>query len=432
MKKLLHCLFPMLAATAAIGQTALEITQPEKSGIYPRGARIEFAVSVSKDNAPASLPVKISYRYPGMAGEETTNIVTDASGKCTLAIQPEKPGSVLVKARAGAKQAMAGAILGREEIKSPLPVPEDFASFWENEIGKLRKLPMEAKLLPVELDDKEPNKGKIEAYEFSINCTGPRPATGYIAKPIGAKPKSLPIIVIFQGAPGVRAWNSWYYGDRAISVSVSKFGLPNTISDEELKGMGYNHYVIHRLAEESRLSREDNIFKWMILRDLRVLQYAKSLPEWDGKTLIVNGESLGGAQSIAVGMLDGDATFICACVPALSDHSGTLSGRNRGWPGWWKCGADGKPLDKEEAAAAEVSRYFDLVNFLSLHDGKKELSMSLGLLDVTCPPDGIHAAYNSIKDKSRATLVIVPDKGHGAGNPHGGARIEELLPPLRQ
>lgn len=42
---------------------------------------------------------------------------------------------------------------------------------------------------------------------------------------------------------------------------------------------------------------ETTYFNGMMLRLIRSLEYAKSLPEWDGKNLTVQGHSQGGMQA---------------------------------------------------------------------------------------------------------------------------------------
>lgn len=46
---------------------------------------------------------------------------------------------------------------------------------------------------------------------------------------------------------------------------------------------------------------ENNYFKFMILRDLRAIEYAKTLPEWNGKDITVSGGSMGGSVDFRCG-----------------------------------------------------------------------------------------------------------------------------------
>ena len=65
---------------------------------------------------------------------------------------------------------------------------------------------------------------------------------------------------------------------------------------------------------------------------MRALDYVKSLPEWDGKTLIVHGGSQGALQALAAAALDRDVSFVVANAPAMCDQAGELAGRMSPWP----------------------------------------------------------------------------------------------------
>ena len=405
-----------------------------ESAVFADGEKVEFVVSAAYDGAPTSLPVQVSARYPGGNGKaESTSVLTAADGTAKVSYSPKLPGWVYVqvsvtnaKGKATSK-ASAGAIYRPDDIRPAMPPPDDFKAFWDAAIAELDKVPIKAKLIPVELTEKENPGEKVKSFEFSIDCAGPFPATGFLSMPVDAKPKSLPIIVAYQGATGVRAWKSWHYGDVAISLTASKFGLPNQLTDKEYAAMGYNANAIYTMARDPAATRDDNVFKWMILRDLRVQQYAKTFPEWNGKVMIVNGESLGGAQSLICGALDPDVTFISACVPALCDHNAWRVSRRNGWPNLFGTNEDGSPATPKAAAMLEVARYFDTANFATLLTPDKEVTIGTGFIDTTCPPDGVYAAFNAIPPNVVKRLSPRPLQGHGAGNEYGGVRIREIL-----
>jgi len=51
-------------------------------------------------------------------------------------------------------------------------------------------------------------------------------------------------------------------------------------------------------------SRSDFYFRGMYLRLIRTLDFLASQPEWDGKRILVIGESQGGGQALAAAGLD--------------------------------------------------------------------------------------------------------------------------------
>jgi len=106
-------------------------------------------------------------------------------------------------------------------------------------------------------------------------------------------------------------------------------------------------------------SRERYYLAGMYLRVLRAIDFLTSQPEWDGRTLVLYGADLGGAQAIAGAGLDSRVTLLVAAVPAMCDHAGSLAGRVNGWPRLVPTDADGKP----NPAVLETARYFDSGEF---------------------------------------------------------------------
>lgn len=435
MRNLLCSFIAILAAAVASGADfAVKVAASRESAIFLEGEKVAFSAEVTCKNAPTSMPLTVTAMVPGQLEEHViSGAFTGADGRYSASLEVSTPGWVYItvsatnsKGRVVAKGS-AGAMYRPDDIRPALPVPADFKAFWDKEIEELGKVPINPRLTPFEIPEKESCGGKIRGYEFALDCTGPYPATGFVALPVDAKPKSLPIIVGYQGASGIRAWKPWYYADVAISLSASKYGLPNTLTDSEYAAMGFPSDIVYKLAADPALTREENFFKWMILRDLRIQQFAKTFPEWNGKVMLVNGESLGGAQALICGALDPDVTFISACVPALSDHNAFRAGRRNGWPHIWKVGADGKPAGETEAAQFEAARYFDTANFCSLIATNKEVTVGVGFLDIVCPPDGVYAAFNSVPAGTVKRMSPRPLAGHGAGNAYGGVRIREIL-----
>ena len=156
----------------------------------------------------------------------------------------------------------------------------------------------------------------------------------------------------------------------------------------------------------------------MYLRVMRSLDYIKSRPEWNGKTLVVSGSSQGGGQAIAAAALDPQVTLCVAAVPALSDHSGSFAKRQPGWPQFYRNGAKADP--KVVAATA----YYDNVFFARRI--KCETWLTTGLFDTTCSPASVYMVYKNLSVKK--DLDIFPTGSHsGAPARKGGARANAVV-----
>lgn len=86
-----------------------------------------------------------------------------------------------------------GAGVNVGEIRQEKPEPEDFDAWWAEQKRILATVPMKA----TRRKFKEANGCTI--YELSVDCFGPRPVTGYLFIPKGARPKGCKARVAFQG-----------------------------------------------------------------------------------------------------------------------------------------------------------------------------------------------------------------------------------------
>src|SRR5439155_7796869 len=95
--------------------------------------------------------------------------------------------------------------------------------------------------------------------------------------------------------------------------------------------------VLRRTApadQELPPHRDESYFLPMYLGDYRAAEYLASRADWNGKTLVVMGTSMGGQQGFAVAGLDTLVTALIAHVPAGCDWLGPLHGRAAPYPNW--------------------------------------------------------------------------------------------------
>lgn len=393
-------------ARAAEKGFAVQVATERADAIYQAGEEVRFVIKVLEGGVIAGAG-EVSY----VLDDEGPNPF--AKGVLPLAGQPvvvtgkmSKPGflrcQVTFKAGDKVLKTLAGAAISRERIAPSLPVPEDFDAFWKAQKAKLAEIPLKPELTPV-----KSSNPKIECFDVQIPCVDNVPVSGYFARPTGAAPKSLPAVLWTHGA-GVRSsvlGTAMSGADKGmLSLDINAHGIPNGKPDEFYRHLNEGQLKDYRYA--GRESRETCYFRGMYLRLVRAIDFLASQPEWNGKVLAVIGHSQGGGQALAAGGLDGRVTFIGVGVPALCDHTGAAANRVNGWPKIVPNGRDGKP----DPAVLEASRYIDGVNFASRYKG--EAIMSVGFVDVTCPPTTCYAAYNQLQGKKQA--VNEPAMGHAA------------------
>lgn len=398
---------------AADPEYQLRVVTDRKDAIYEVGDEAKFLITVRKGeeavpNVAVRFVVDDFLKSGESAGLPTGNLTTtDQPG--VVKVIGKQPGFLQCQASFQAPDgarlvAVAGAGFSPTKIGLSLPVPDDFDAFWADQKKQLGTVPLEPQLTPVD----QPNKDNgIECFDLQVKCLGDAPVSGYFARPINAKPKTLPAILWVHGA-GVRSsviGNALQGAKNGmLSLDINAHGIPNGKPNEFYQELNSGRLKDYRTA--GRESRETSYFRGMFLRLVRAIDFLTSQPEWDGKVVAVVGHSQGGGQALVAGGLDPRVTFIASGVPAICDHSGKAAGRINGWPKLVPDGADGKP----DPRILEASRYVDAVNFATRCQA--EAILSVGFIDATCPPSSCYAAFNALRGKKE--MINEPLMNHAA------------------
>lgn len=382
----------------------------QTNATYRQGEKVLFNLSVTDRGKPAAGLVEWVILKDGLPTDQkgTSEL---ADGKAVATGSLNEPGFIQVrasyrphaKAKAAPVSGLGGAAIDPTEIKRSLPVPDDFDAFWDGMKSKLAAVPVEPSVRSV----KSPLPD-VQSFDVTAPALG-QPISAYMAKPAGAKPKSLPIILTVHGA-GVNdsslVGSANWAAKGFLAMDMNAHGLPNgrprqfyaDLYAGPMKGYRY----------ENRDDREKGYFTGMMLRLVRAIDVLTAQPEWDGKHVIVSGASQGGYQAIAAAGLDARVTFFAAGVPAGCDHSGMLVNRIAGWPKIVPV-EDGKPDPK----VLEAARYVDCVNFAARTKAKGAF-FTVGFIDTTCPPTSIYAAYNQLNIPKQIYDDIPSGHSHSA------------------
>ncbi len=385
-------LYAQTKVAAPATPVAISVRAERADAIYHQGEKVIFNIKVTDSAKPAVGLVDWVVVKDGLPTEQKGQAEL-ADGKAVATGILNEPGFVQVKvtyrANAKAKVApitgLAGAAVDPTEIKRSLPVPEDFDAFWTSMKAKLAAIPVAPKLTPV----KSPVKG-VDSFDVTAPALGLQ-ISGYMAKPTGAKPKSLPIILTVHGAGvsdsslgGSSSWASKEF----IAMDMNAHGIQNGLPSKYYADLKVGAMKDYRY--ENKHDREKAYFTGMMLRLVRAIDVLTAQPEWDGQHVIVFGASQGGYQAIAAAGLDARVTFFAAGVPAGCDHSGMLANRIAGWPKIVPV-VDGKP----DLSVLEAYRYIDCMNFAT-RTKAAGCFFTVGFIDSTCPPTSVYAAYNQL------------------------------------
>lgn len=421
----------VLAAAALAGKL---VVQPEPaSGVVGVGEPVVWHVEWRGDDPPAEVRYKVELGFRTELGIGTLPL---DDGRCELKASLSRPGSLLAHfsakpASGEEQQAMGGVIIAPEQIKASAPRPGDFDAFWDAKIAEIKRVPFNAKLERV-----DSGREGVEYWKITLDGYGGTKIRGQLARPKVAKGigdakeitgGKLPAMFIPQWA-GVYPIEKTWAVDRAaegwLVLNVLAHDLP---IDEPAEF--YQRQAAGPLRDYWAIGnddRETSYFLRMYLSCYQSLEYLRSRPDWDGKTLVVTGASQGGQQTLVAAALHPGVTAALAMVPAGCDMLGPELGRTGGWPQWYDC-----LYGKDPAKVREASRYYDVVNFAPRI--KCPVLVGFGLIDEICPPEGIQAAVNTIATPKEA--IPLPQGEHLEKDGSHRAYYERLneawLPALR-
>jgi cephalosporin-C deacetylase len=392
------CMFLAAQCLADAPPTTLRVATDREQAIYHRSESVTFRIT-----APAGAKVRYQLTKDGwgdLGSEETDTGQVTASLNDAGVIRCEVMSAATTQPTT--QPILAGAAIDPEMIAPSMPAPEDFNAFWERQKESVASEAAKSVVTAVKSPD-----AKVVCFDVQINCPGGAPVSGYLALPKDAKAKSLPAI-LYPHSAGVRDSDLPHAVKGArmglIAFDFNAHGLPNGQPKkfyDDLAGgrlKGYPGFGVE--------DRETVYFLGMFLRLLRALGFLTQQPQWDGKTLIVEGSSQGGGQALVAAGLDHRVTLCLASVPALCDHTGFVVNRTPGWPRIVPKDEGGKYSTK----ATQAARYFDAMNFAPRIECPTYVTV--GFIDRTCPATSVYAAYNNIPATTAKHIISRPAMGH--------------------
>lgn len=380
------------AAIADYSQYQVTGTANRADAAYRPGEEMVFSFRILRQGREIPGRLRI-VRSSDDGRTETFEREVKAGQPCEVHASLNQPGFVMVKAMLldpsgmparrnngrNVQYGLAGGVAA-ETLKQGVPEPADFDAYWSRAKEQLAAVPLR------ELERKVLKETAVSTiYDVKVACAGNRPVSGYLSIPKGAKPGSLPLRIYFDGyavhSAQVRE------SPKAICFFVNAHGIENNreaayytaLARGELRGYGFRN--------EENQKPESCYFNNMILRDLRALEYARSLPEWNRKEIYLIGGSQGAFQTVAVAGLSEGITSCDISIPWFCDLGGVKIGRVRGWRPEYAPGLG----------------YFDTVNFA--RRVKCPVKITAGLSDWVCPPSGVWVLYNNLPGPAELTML---------------------------
>lgn len=310
-----------------------------------------------------------------------------------------------------------------DEIRPFTREPADFIDFWNRNIEDMRAVPLSYTKEKAE----EYCTDKIDCYLLKIRLNKQNQSVyAYLFYPKNAQKGSCPVVLCPPGA-GIKTIKEplrhKYYAEHGfIRMEMEIHGLdprlPKETFDDITKAFNgrENGYLYNGLQDPDRY-----YMKRVYLSLIRCLDLLTALPEWDGRNLIVQGGSQGGALAIVAAGLDRRVTQCIVNHPALSDMAAYSAGRTGGYPHFNK--VDGMFTDRNMRTMA----YYDVVNFA--RHVTADVYMTWGYNDNTCPPTTSYAVWNTFTCPKEA--LITPINEHWTSDDTEYRQMEWVLKKLR-
>lgn len=400
-------------AQARVAAVQVRVAPDHPDWTYRTGEPAKFTLTVTADNEPLT-GATVRYKVgPEMLPASEKTAALPAGGLVIDGGTLAEPGFlrciVTVEVNGKIYRGLATAGFSPEKLQPTQTDPADFESFWQAGREELAKISLEARrtLLPEECTD------TLNVYQVSFRNTGAWGKNNsriYGILCIPKAPGSYPAVLGVPGA-GVRP----YHGLKElaarglITLQIGIHGVPVNLAQEvyeQLAGGALNAYYNMNLGDCT-----DYYYRRVYLGCLRANDFLVTLPEYDGKNLLVTGGSQGGQLAIVTAALDSRVKALAAFFPAYCDVTGYLHGRAGGWPHMFRAnsatGAASRYATPEKIA---VTGYYDTVNFARRL--KVPGIFAWGYNDETCPPTSMFVAYNIIT--APKSLILALDTGHNS------------------
>ncbi len=294
-----------------------------------------------------------------------------------------------------------------EDIQPYTTMPKDFDQFWQQALKDARKVSLE----PQYFDVPDATNDKFVTRLVRLHVGKNKWMQGYLTMPRASNHSPLtskfPVVLCPPGAGSTKIFPSDYFPQEGcIYLKIEIHDNDQRLPDDEYNAM--RHKKCDDYMRRGMESKDTYYYKDVYVGCARAVDFLCSLPEWDGRNVVVTGGSQGGALTIVTAVLNDKVTACAPFYPALCDLTGFLHHRAGGWPkffsGYYK---DGQ-IDISQRQAVETLQYFDVVNFARRL--RVPTFMSWGYSDDTCSPTSVWAAWNVITAPKQ--YDITPSSGH--------------------
>lgn len=288
--------------------------------------------------------------------------------------------------------------------------PDDFDAFWASTIAEARAVGGDAIVVPVETPLQT-----VDVFDVTFPGFAGDPIRAWLSVPRGAD-AGLPAVVEYLGYGGGRglpherlSWVSAGYAHLLMDTrgQGSRWGAGGQTPDPHGTGPAAPGFMTRGIDDPA-----DYYYRRVFTDAVRAVDAVRALPQVDAARVAVAGTSQGGGIALAAGALCDELVAVMPDVPFLCHFERAVGLTDR------------DPyqeivtyLSVHRAApehAFETLSYFDGVNMAKRATAPGLFSVAL--MDFTCPPSTVYAAYNHYAGECGIRVYSFNDHEGGAAH----------------
>lgn len=288
--------------------------------------------------------------------------------------------------------------------------PDDFDAFWTSTIAEARALGGETTVAPVDTPLRT-----VDVFDVTFPGFAGDPIRGWLSVPRGAD-AALPAVVEYVGYGGGRGlpherlpWVSAGYAHLLMDTrgQGSRWGAGGQTPDPHGAGPASPGFMTRGIDDPA-----DYYYRRVFTDAVRAVDAVRALPQVDASRVAVAGGSQGGGIALAAGALCDDLVAVMPDVPFLCHFERAVGLTDR--DPYQEIVAYLSVHRAAPERVFETLSYFDGVNMAKRATAPGLFSVAL--MDFTCPPSTVFAAYNHYAAEHDIRVYSFNDHEGGAAH----------------
>lgn len=312
-----------------------------------------------------------------------------------------------------------------QTYQPPRNEPDDFDAFWRDTLNTARQFPLDAKFVAGDW-----GLQTVDVFDVAFNGYGGQPIKGWLLLPHQRAGK-LPCVIEYIGYGGGRGfpynWLLW-----------ASAGYAHFVMDTRGQGSVWLHGDTPDIEDGASpqapgfmtrgiLSPQTYYYRRVFTDAVRAIETVRTHPEIDANKIAVTGTSQGGGIAIAVsGLVPDWIKVVMPDVPFLCHYRRATQLVDT--DPYAEIVRFCKTHRTQIETVFHTLAYFDGVNFATRANASALFSTAL--MDTTCPPSTVFAAYNYYAGPKQ--IMVYEFNQHDGGGIHQFAQKLEFLHALWQ